>query len=368
MSDLPRPGLDRIKLLYEKGLLQREIAEDPELMKTVLSGIDKASSRRWKVYHLINAMAEMGIIRKREPDNMKAPRVSTTTHTEGLSKKVESAYDSHMAEYEQYIGAVEQHKSYKPRGLAGRTETVIISDPHIPDERMDILAEVAKRHKGSNLCIAGDINDFERFGRFDLRDWTAPDLQQSLARTDAVLGFLSDYFPTIDLLFGNHDLRLPRKAAKQLGPDYFFICQQFLMQAYEKRHGIRVVQQNVIKENGREMPPIFFFHQIGDCMVGHVEAAGPLGKGAEIAHNFYFSRRSFFSLNPFNVVLQAHTHKICYFKHKITGVHCFEIGATCDEQAYSMNQPKYAPVEQGYFHLVQYDGITDINESRQYIF
>jgi hypothetical protein len=369
MSQLERPGLSRIKELYDAGMIQREIAEDPELRQTILAGIDKAASRRWKIFHTINAMDEMGIIEKRESGHMKAPRVSEVAHSEALSPKTKSFYDQHLEDYEKFLGAQRKRKSYQARDLSGRTETIVVSDPHIPDERMDLLTEIAMRHAGAALSLAGDINDFERFGRFDLKDWTAPDLQGSLARTDAVLEFLSDHFSHVDILFGNHDLRLPRKAAKQLGPDYYFVCQQFLMNAYAKRHGVRVIQQVVTKDNGRDLPPMFFYQQIGDCMIGHVEAAGaPVGKGVELAHDFFFSRRSFLGLEPFNVVLQAHTHKQCYFRHRLTGAHLFEIGCMCDEQAYSMSQPKYGPVQQGYFHLVQYNGVTDLNESKLYSF
>lgn len=368
MSMLDRPGLARIKELYESRMTQDDMAEDPELKRTVLAGVDKHSSRKWKIWHTINAMAQEGIINKRET-NDKAPKANESSHNDSVDSKTKSFYDKHLEEYENYIGAKIRRNAYKERSLKGRTETVVIGDPHIPDERMDLLAEIAIRHKGAACCLAGDINDFERFSRYDLRDWTAPDLRSSLARTEVVLELLSKNFSKVDILFGNHDLRLPRKVAKQSGPDYYFICQQFLMSAYETRHGCRVVQQQITKDNGRDLPGLFFYQQVGDCIIGHVEAGGaPVGKGVEIAHDFFFSRKDFLGLDPFKVVLQAHTHKQCYFRHKLTGAHLFEVGCVCDEQAYSMHQPKYGPVQQGYFHLVQYDGVTSLEESKLYSF
>src|SRR6266850_1988605 len=73
--ELDRPGLKRIKELYDSGAYQKDIAEDPEIRRTVLAGIDNPVSRKWKVFHTINSMAEMGIIVKREPNNMKAPSI-----------------------------------------------------------------------------------------------------------------------------------------------------------------------------------------------------------------------------------------------------------------------------------------------------
>jgi hypothetical protein len=366
----PQPGLARIKELYETGKTMNEIAEDPELRSTVLKGIENPRTRSWRIWHIINTMADMGMMSKRESSSTPFPRTrknQSPSHSKALTAKTTNFYDQHLTDYERFIGAKLRRKQAKQRSTSGRQEIVVISDLHIPDERMDLLAEVAARHKGAACCLAGDINDFEAFGRYDIKDWNVPNLQSALARTDVVMEFLTTHFSNVSVLFGNHDLRLARKAAKQLGPDYYFICQQFLMWAYEKRHGVEVIHHQITKTNGRTMPGIFFYQQIGDCVIGHVEAAGkPVGKGVMMAHDFFFSFRDFLGLEPFTTVLQAHTHKQSYHRNHLTGVHCYEIGALCDVPAYSMNQPKYGPMQHGYFHLVQYDGITDINESRLY--
>lgn len=368
MSMLERPGLKRIKELYDSGAYQKDIAEDPEIRRTILAGIDNPVSRKWKIFHTINSMAEMGIIVKREPNNMKAPSVGPSAIEEShkaTSKREERWHEEHLQQYEKFIAAKAVRRQKPVSNKSGRQETVIISDLHIPDERMDLLEEVCHRHKGARCCLAGDVNDFEVFGRFDVKDWNTPHLKSALARTDVVFGLLADNFSEVSVLFGNHDLRLARKASKALGPDYHFICQTFLMWAYERRHGIKVVQHNITKTNGRDLPGLFFYEQIGDCLVGHVEAAGrPVGKGSLMAHDFFYSYRDHLGLKPFKVVVQAHTHKQSYFRHYLTGVHCFEIGCLCDIPAYSMNQPKYSPVQHGYYHLVQYNGVTDVNESR----
>lgn len=362
-----RPGMQRVKDLYQRGAFHREIAEDPEVRSTLLAGVSNPVSRRFRISEIISDMDKEGIIKKRESTNTKVPRDSSQSYGKTLSEKIESFYEKHLEDYEKFLGTKLNRKEYGGRSLLGRTETVVISDTHIPDERMDLLTEIAARHRGVACCLAGDVNDFELFGRFDVKDWNVDTLKSALAKTDAVLEFLSNNFSTVDVLLGNHDLRLPRKAAKQCGPDYYFVSQMFLLWAYEKCHGVKVVRQNIIKDNGRELPGMFFYQQIGDCIVGHVEAAGrPVGKGSLLAHDFFYSYKDFLGLEPFKIVLQAHTHKQSFFRHYLTGVHCYEIGALCDVPAYSMNQPKYSPPQLGYFHLIQYDGVTNLDESRMY--
>lgn len=278
-----------------------------------------------------------------------------------------SLFEKHLWDYEQMIGASAKRAAARSRAPQGRrVETVVISDLHVPDERMDLLARIAETHRGANLVIAGDLDDFEMLSKFDQLDWTGLTFQESLARRDAVLDFLTQHFTNVEVMLGNHDLRIPRKAARLLGADYAFMSQQFLMWTYEKRHGIRLVTQDVRKQCGRQIPYLHYYHQVGDCMIGHVEVSGRTpGKGAERAHDFFQGWKKELGLSDFRVVLQAHTHKQSYFRHSHSKAHCYEIGALCDIPSYSlMSRQNYGPPQLGYFSLVQYDGVTDINESR----
>lgn len=278
----------------------------------------------------------------------------------------ESPFEQYLAEYEQLIGACSKRARQRQRQSGKYVETVVISDLHIPDERSDFLVEICENHKGSNLVIAGDMDDFEMMSRFNQVDWNQPTLRDSLARRDAVLDMLSEYFPSIEILLGNHDLRMPRKAASALGPDYAFISQQFLMWSYERRHGVKLITNDVTLHNGRKVPYLHYYHQLGDCMIGHVEVSGrPVAKGVERAHDFFQSWRDVLGLNPFRVVLQAHTHRQSFYRHPQSRAYCYEIGALCDQPSYALvSRQNYSPVQHGYFHLVQFDGVTDINASR----
>lgn len=276
-----------------------------------------------------------------------------------------TCYEKHLRSYEEWLGA--ETRSRRPiRRLSGnRSETIVISDLHYPDVRMDFIQRICGEHAGCRLVIAGDINDMEAFGRWDVKTWGLPSLKDLLAGTDALLEHLTRYFPEIYLMMGNHDLRLPRKAGKVAGPDFYWLTQEFLLHAYQQRHGIHLCHRVGKKENGRDVPSLFYTHQIGDCVISHVETAGkPVGRGAERAHDVLIGLQEPLGLEPFRVLLHAHTHKQAYFRHPLTGIHLYELGCLCDVPTYHFHDPKYGPIRHGYYRLVQYNDITSLNESR----
>jgi hypothetical protein len=362
------PGAARFLELYEAGVSFNDMAVDPELTRDMFPDVKNERTRSWKFYYKEKELVNTGALKKRSRKGSQKT-VSTATAktlTESSSLEQINHYEEYLNKYEELIGAKAKRTEQGRKRRSLRQEWVVMSDLHSPDERMDLIIHAAERHPGAGCIIAGDLDDNEMMSRFDHTDWTAPGFRQALSHRDAMLDFITQHFPTTKILLGNHDLRLPRRAAKALGPDYAWISQQFLLWSYEQRHGIQVVTHDVNRRNGRPIPYLHYYDQVGDCMIGHVEVAGrPVGSGAAKAHDFFQSWQKELGLGDFRVVLQAHTHKQSFFRHPSTGVFCYEIGALCDIPSYSLtSRQSYAPPQLGYFHLVQYDGVTDINESR----
>jgi hypothetical protein len=365
------PGVERLMELYDSGMSTHKIAEDPALQPTLLAGIEKPESRRWKVYHLINGLIVAGHLTKRDRFARRETkeRIVATTLYESDTKAVaptESKFEEFLQKYERLIGAATKRRTAERRQPGELYEAVVFSDPHIPEERMDLIAEMSERHKGLDCYVAGDINDFAQFGKYLKTDWDFPTLKECLAKTDAMFEALSRFHPNLYVMFGNHDLRLPRAASRALGPDYYWMSQEFLVMAYERRHGVKVIRNHIDKECGRSVD-LYYYHQVGDCIISHAEHGGAkVGAGVEKAHRFYRAWQHQIGLSDFRVVLQAHTHKCSYYEHPETGCHLFEIGTLGDMADYALHDAKYSPPQFGYFHLVQKDGVTDINASRLY--
>jgi predicted phosphodiesterase len=359
-----QPWVIRLRELCERGATHTEIGNDPLLVETIFAGMENESSRRWEAGHVIRTLQALGIL----PLKKAAPKpASGDRQMDRIPEKRLSLYENKLADYEKFIGASYRRREYRPMPQVGRTTTIVISDLHIPDERTDLIADIFTRHKGARLVVAGDINDFQKYSRYEVSEMGLPDIKEAFAKTEAFLELATGHFPEVIVLFGNHDLRLERKVRKALGEDIAWLTGQGHRAIYEKRHGVKVVSHSIDRVNGRPIEDLHYWVQIGDAIICHVERAGKAhGKGVTDAHDFFYShwKKGLLPLDPFNVVLQAHTHKMCQFEHAITGVQCCEIGALCALQAYALKEPRYSPIQNGYFELVQENGITDINASR----
>ncbi len=369
-SSLDFPGSDRFLELYRSGVSFNDMAKDPKLVQDMLPEVANERTRSWKLYYKEKELVNAGALERRPRRTGEVKASPSHSLSELIAPERVSFYEEHLQRYEEMIGA----PTKEPRERAGRRalkeETIVISDLHCPEERGDLIAEIIQRHRGANLVIAGDLDDLEMMSRFDHVDWTGLSFQESLAHRDALLDKLTEAFSSVEIMLGNHDLRLPRRAAKALGPDYAFISQQFLMWAYEKRHGLKVITNDVRRYSGRPIPYLHYYHQVGDCVIGHVEVAGrPVAKSSGKAHDFFTQWQRVLGLKEFNVLLQAHSHRQSFFRHPDSGVHCFEIGALCDIPSYSLtSRQSYCPPQLGYFQLIQYQGVTDVNASRLYSF
>jgi predicted phosphodiesterase len=272
-----------------------------------------------------------------------------------------------LKQYEEFIGAKPQTLAKSNAKREGRVQSVIFSDTHIPEQRMDLIMEICRKHEGDDCYIVGDVNDFESFSKHESYIWDKPSIRSILASTDAFFEVLTDYFPRVFIVMGNHDNRVYKKASRTLGSDYAWICQEAIVHAYESRHGVEVVRHQVVHDASENIPDMHYWHTVGDCILSHAEFSGTTPCfGVRKAHDFFTAWKTNFDLGPINVILQAHTHKFGYYKSPLTGIHCYEIGAMCKNLAYMVHTGKYMPIQNGYFHLVQNNGITDLRESRLY--
>jgi hypothetical protein len=359
------------------------IAEDEEVIRTLkinergetLASIGNPTTRRFTVYRIIDTLVGKGILpergRKRASVNGEASAVTSEAPAVEEPLLLPSLYEEHLARYEERIGAPEKRNRSGKGAPSPTLRAVCFADPHVRLQRHDLVVKICKRHEGEDLFILGDLLDFEEFSRFIPEGRDYEPLHRLLASADAFLGFLCGYFPRIHLLLGNHDNRLHKKVARNLGPDYGWLTQQFLVTTYQKRHGVSVLNSPIQRHNGSVVENIYSWTQVGDCIMSHCEVSGRRGhlsRSAEKAHDYFYSWREEFGLKPFRVVLQSHSHRQVLLRHPMTGVYCIETGSICDIPDYALRDHRTTPPQNGYFHLVQVDGKTDMEESRLFHF
>lgn len=373
MSTPNFPGAERFIQLYNEGLSFNKMADDPELRRTLLADVDSQRTRSFKCYYKAETLCEMGVLERRKEKRERKPKPAAADPHDVATREdgtpgFRSAFEEALDKYEAWIGAPSKTTSSAdvPEDLSGRREWICISDLHIPDVRHDLVQHVIRTHAGGDIVIVGDLNDYESWGRWPNDKFTPDSLRQVFAEQDALLELLDRNFRSKRLMLGNHDRRPWQKAGRTLGPDYGWLTHEFMMRALTQRQGIHVVDHRLEKLNGRHIEDLHFYHQIGDCLLSHAECSGGTpAAGAVRAHDFFNMWDRVLGLEPWNVLVHAHTHKQSWTRHKLSGRHLFECGAMCDIPEYALKgKHSYGPTQHGYFILVQHDGVTDLNESR----
>lgn len=100
--------------------------------------------------------------------------------------------------------------------FTGKERVLIIPDLQLPFEHQDSLAflkAVKKKYKPTRIVQAGDYFDLHALSNYD----PDPDGDSARVEIDKAIKKAREYykvFPKVDMLRGNHDLRLYRKAYK----------------------------------------------------------------------------------------------------------------------------------------------------------
>lgn len=246
--------------------------------------------------------------------------------------------------------------------VSSKETTIVIGDLHTPEHRMDLLMRIAKEHEGSRLIIAGDLMDFQRFSKFTKNVRSANrSLEQRMSVVEllktgtAVVDILRHYFSDVVIKRGNHDIRLASMLS-QCFSDGAELA-DFLFESMFANMPNVSMMSSAIED--------FFMLKRGDAWVGHWDciSAKVTNRGANEAVDWMLDNDYITAQGEWNVLIQLHTHLASLGIHR--GKLAIECGCMSRMQDYTWEKPgKYRYPRNGYFELVQYDGITDWEESR----
>lgn len=284
-----------------------------------------------------------------------------------------TSFEDYVLQYNKVLGIeTKAARKKKPSSRKGRKEIVVISDLHGPDVRVDLLAKIAVQHAGATLVIAGDFWNLNKASKFIKK--TRPQyasrememtVREAMKSTVAAFATVAPAFDEIFFVKGNHDERL----ANVLGMncDSGAAMADDLMQLYlSPIENLHFTGQDYIRD--------FFMFKIGDAWMGHWDCCGkPINAGASKSIEWMLSNPEVQAAGEWNVLVHGHTHKVS------EGVYLGKRGMECgclttNPDYYWENPGKFSYIQLGYAKLVQYDGITDDEESglvrfnRKYLF
>lgn len=244
----------------------------------------------------------------------------------------------------------------------------VISDLHAPFHHAEAIAQMLEVTQGYDLlCINGDLQDsysVSRFTKHEVVPW-----ERELAAVDALLGTFAARYPDVLVVEGNHDRPRFEKALRAMLPLEMVHVIEYLTQgefssirALAKRRGYQSIRFGPVKV-GRHN--VAWCAQEGDLLLSHAEAYSKVpGAAMRRVEEWMSNLEDILGLDPWRVVVQAHTHCLGWFPWKSSKL-LVEQGCLCYVHPYQLDSKIYGTGQRlGFVTLTQRDGVTDLASVR----
>lgn len=275
--------------------------------------------------------------------------------------------------FKEFISEQDLVYKSKPMPQSSRAKSaawLVAGDWHIP------YVDKTKMHKMVNdfimenqhiglhgLVINGDFLDGYALNSFG-KDDRAERFQDEVSEGRIILNWLSSVFDEIIVVDDNHvTSRFKKLLEGKIDPQLHFLIQD----PYDMlTHGFgNVRRSNKTYLNGEE---IGWFTQVGDAILCHAEvhSSAPL-KAVHYMAEWFTTWQKELGLSDFKCVVQSHVHKGGEYWIPGKDIKVLEAGClvTARGVKYSMKaDAKYKPPVNGAVHLIQHNGVTDLNKTK----
>jgi predicted phosphodiesterase len=301
-----------------------------------------------------------------QPEPLTETLQAPTSYQTADAKRLPTTADEAWAEIDQWIG-----RSYQPVTTpavsSGHTQRIVVAgDFHAPFHEPALVAQLVSREAGSDVCIInGDIQDFYSISRFTKYERVT--IEEELAAVDAILGQLSRAFGRVIIVCGNHDKPRFERQLRSLVSQEMMTIIEFLTGGNLDPVAMLAKRYPNVELAGHQVGRhrIGWFVQLGDLICAHAEKFSKVPGSALRSIEEWFTERTLtLNLEPWRVIIQAHTHQMGLFPFKADQL-LIEGGCMCQTHGYQL-QPGIMgrPQRRGYVTLSQVDGITDVNTVR----
>lgn len=248
-------------------------------------------------------------------------------------------FDEILDKYRKYIGW-HDYQTTKPIPATGPNDPdyihgVVISDIHAPFHDEQAFAKMISETKGTvDICIlGGDGPDFHNYSKYSKygQHFTAKDELNSF---QVLLAILSESFPQVIMIPGNHDERVRKKYVSALSASMYQDILDF--------HGANAFDfsELLTKQFDNVIIPAFpkdgfaeyrFVFQLNDIIVGHPELFSKIPNKSVGGFIDWIKKKAEpakMLKGPVNVAIIGHTHQAgkCYHDYGIIGI---ENGCLC---------------------------------------
>jgi len=240
-----------------------------------------------------------------------------------------------------------------------KRKVLVLSDLHVPFTNESKLQKAIDLNRSADIVvIGGDFLDMYGCSRHRKRTNVPHEIE--VDNGIRVLEYLSDVFPWVRIIRGNHDARAMKKVQDVVPAELLYLFDNEPLD-------LMVKPFSNVEYLGN------WWTQLGDTIVAHAERSSTIeGRPAVLLGN-YFEEKGWakrLKLPEIRVYVQAHTHQVSavYREDK----KYFECGALVDDQStaaeYVTDSTAFMrPPLHGCVSLTQVNGRTDFNQSREYI-
>ncbi len=300
----------------------------------------------------------------------KAKRVKASATWQPETREPLASFDQAWAQWQAAIGMMRDRYAGppKPRKAGTWRKVVVVPDIHAPFHEEAYLAELVAREGDADLAVCiGDISDSYALSRFE--KYESIGFKDEWASVTAVVQALSEAWPEVIVVLGNHDVRLERQLLQRCSTDMVDAIRYMTggvlcpLTALTKQYqNVRVAAHPT--PGGRE---IEWFTTVGDAWFGHPEKFSRVpGSALRAVEEWLSDNERALGLDRYRLIVMGHTHQLAAIPWR-SGQLLVECGCLAQTQGYMLS-PRVGgrPQKRGYVTFQQRiaDGWTDLNSVR----
>ncbi len=228
-----------------------------------------------------------------------------------------------------------------------------LGDLHIPFQSDEQIQTALNRHATADIVLTTEVLDCYSISRFN-KNLSVP-FEVEVDNAVRYFETLSENFPLTIVTSGNHDKRIDKAFMKGVPPALLWL-----------------VKGSILKLLARPFPNIIVAEspvlQINDAVFAHAEFFSKVDlKAAMNVRDFLNEWRDTLDLRKFRLVVESHTHMLGA-TYRSGNMKIMESGCLCKVPDYSVAGFYSKPQTNGYLVIVQRNGNTDFNLTREYSF
>jgi predicted phosphodiesterase len=285
-----------------------------------------------------------------------------------------ASFEEAWAQWQKCVGMMrDRYRGPKTgqKGPKGQTvqKILVVPDLHAPFHEQEMFAEMLEREKDADkvICI-GDLSDSYALSTYT--HYRSVSFSEEWASVTLAMQTLSERFPTVEVVIGNHDARLEKRLRERLTGDMVdavkylsggILCP---ITALARRYTNVTIAKHYVGDDS-----IDWFATCGDAWLGHPEkySRSP-GAALRSVEDWLSDHEYDLNLGRYRLIVLGHTHQQGAFPWRGRQL-LVECGCLCQVQGY-MLKPKIGgrPQMRGYVTFEQTEGVTDLNSVKVYNF